>query len=53
METFLADFLRGAVSAAMNVVLLISLLQPKYSRKVTNLVMLTINVKFIDGDFLL
>lgn len=42
METFLTDFLRGVVSAAMNVVLLISLLQPKYSRKVTNLVMLTI-----------
>lgn len=31
METFLPDLLRGIVSAAMNVVLLISLLQPKYS----------------------
>lgn len=42
MELFHANFLRGVVSAAMNVVLLISLLQPKYSRKVTNLVMLAI-----------
>lgn len=42
METFLADFLRGVVSAAANVVLFISLLQPKYSRKVTDLVMLFI-----------
>lgn len=42
MELFHANFLRGVVSAAMNVVLLISLLQPKYSRKVTNFVMLAI-----------
>ena len=42
METFFTDFLRGVVSAIMNVVLLISLLQPKYSRKITNLIMLTI-----------
>ena len=42
METFLPDLLRGIVSDAMNVVLLISLLQPKYSRKITNLVMFTI-----------
>jgi len=42
MELFFAHFLRGAVSAIANVVLFISLLQPKYSRKVTNLVMLAI-----------
>ena len=42
METFFADFLRGVVSATMNVVLLMSLLQPKYSRKITNIVMLAI-----------
>lgn len=42
METFFADFLRGVVSATMNLVLLLSLLQPKYSRKITNLVMLAI-----------
>lgn len=42
MELFFAHFLRGAVSATANVVLFISLLQPKYSRKVTNLVMLAI-----------
>jgi len=42
MDMFFAHFLRGIVSAAANVVLLISLLQPKYSRKVTNLVMLAI-----------
>lgn len=42
MELFFAHFLRGIVSAIANVVLFISLLQPKYSRKVTNLVMLAI-----------
>lgn len=42
MELFFAHFLRGSVSAAANVVLLTSLLQPKYSRKITNLVMLAI-----------
>lgn len=42
MEMFFAHFLRAVVSATANVVLFISLLQPKYSRKVTNLVMLTI-----------
>lgn len=42
MDIFFANLLRGIVSAAMNVVLLISLLQPKYSRKVTILVMFTI-----------
>ncbi|PYG88238.1 GHKL domain-containing protein [Ruminiclostridium sufflavum DSM 19573] len=42
MEMFLAHFLRATVSAAANVVLLSSLLQPKYSRKGTNLVLLTI-----------
>ncbi len=42
MELFFAHFLRGTVSAIANVVLFISLLQPKYSRKVTNLVMLAI-----------
>lgn len=42
MEMFFAHFLRAIVSAAANVILLISLLQPKYSRKVTNLVLLTV-----------
>lgn len=42
MEMLFAHFLRAIVSAAANVVLFISLLQPKYSRKVTNLVMLFI-----------
>ncbi len=42
MELFFANFLRGTVSAIANVVLFISLLQPKYGRKVTNLVMLAI-----------
>ncbi len=42
MELFFAHFLRAVVSATANVVLFISLMQPKYSRKVTNLVMLAI-----------
>ncbi|WP_312700859.1 ATP-binding protein [Sedimentibacter sp.] len=42
MELFFANFLRGTVSAIANVVLFISLLQPKYGRNVTNLVMLAI-----------
>ena len=42
MQTFFSDLLRGIVSATMNVVLLITLLQPKYSRKITRLVMITI-----------
>ena len=42
MEMFLPNLLRGIVSAVMNVVLLISLLQPKFRRKTTNLVMLVI-----------
>jgi signal transduction histidine kinase len=42
MDMFFAHFLRGTVSAIANVVLFISLLQPKYGRKVTNLVMLAI-----------
>lgn len=42
MELFFANFLRGTVSAIANVVLFVSLLQPKYGRKVTNLVMLAI-----------
>lgn len=42
MELFFANFLRGTVSAIANVVLFVSLLQPKYSRRVTNLVMLAI-----------
>ena len=42
METFLPDLLRGIVSAAMNVALLISLLQPKYSRKITTIFMFTL-----------
>lgn len=42
MELFFANFLRGTISAIANVVLFISLLQPKYGRNVTNLVMLAI-----------
>ncbi|MEA4891784.1 MAG: GHKL domain-containing protein [Peptococcaceae bacterium] len=42
MDMFFAHFLRGTVSAIANVVLFISLLQPKYGRRVTNLVMLAI-----------
>ncbi len=42
MEMFFAHFLRAVVSAAANVVILISLLQPKYSRKVTSLVLFII-----------
>ena len=61
MELFFAHFLRGTVSAIANVVLFISLLQPKYSRKVTNLVMfviLTLNLStavfcYISGNLTL
>lgn len=42
MDLFFAHFLRALVSAAANIILLISLLQPKYSRKVTALVLLVI-----------
>jgi signal transduction histidine kinase len=42
MRELLPDFIRGIVSTIMNVVLLLSLLQPKYSRKVTHLAMLGI-----------
>lgn len=35
METLFPDFLRGIVSAVMNVLLMLSLMQPKYSRRVT------------------
>ena len=42
MEMFVAHFLRAAVSAAANVILLLSLLKPKYGRRVTRLVLLTI-----------
>ena len=42
MEYLLPDFLRGAVYTVMNVVLMITLLQPKYSKKVTQFAMLCI-----------
>lgn len=42
MDQLFPDFLRGFVSVIMNVVLIFSLLQPKYSKKVTNLIMLGI-----------
>lgn len=35
MEALFPDFLRGIVSAVMNVLLMLSLMQPKYSRRVT------------------
>jgi len=40
MSVLLPDFLRAVVSAVGNVVLMLSLLQPRYSKKVTRLVML-------------
>lgn len=40
MESLLADFLRAIVSTTGNVVLMLSLLQPKYGKKVTRLTML-------------
>lgn len=39
MSVLIPDFLRGVVSAAMNILLMISLLKPKYSKRVTYLVM--------------
>lgn len=40
METLLVDFLRAIVSTTANVVLMLSLLQPKYGKGVTRLAML-------------
>ena len=40
METFFVDLLRAIVSTTGNVVLMLSLLQPKYSKRVTRLAML-------------
>lgn len=40
MEALLADFLRAIVSTTGNVVLMLSLLQPKYGKRVTGLAML-------------
>ncbi len=42
MKELLPDFLRAIVSTTMNVVLMLSLLQPKYGKKVTRLAMLGI-----------
>lgn len=42
MELLLPNLLRGVVSAVMNIVLLSSLLQPKYSRRTTRFVMLAV-----------
>ncbi len=42
MSNLLPDFLRAVVSTTANVVLMLSLLQPKYGKKVTHLVMLGI-----------
>lgn len=42
MKELLPDFLRAIVSTTMNVLLMISLLQPKYGKKVTRLAMLGI-----------
>lgn len=39
MSELIPNFLRGAVSAAMNVLLMLSLLQPKYDKKITGLAM--------------
>lgn len=42
MKDLLPDFLRGTVYTIMNVVLMITLLQPKYSKKVTRFALLGI-----------
>lgn len=42
MSQFLPDFLRAAVSTTANVLLMMTLLQPKYSKKITLLTMLCI-----------
>lgn len=42
MKELLPDFLRAIVSTTMNVLLMLSLLQPKYGKKVTRLAMLGI-----------
>lgn len=42
MTELLPDFLRAIVSTTMNVLLMLSLLQPKYGKKVTRLAMLGI-----------
>lgn len=42
MELLFSNFLRGLVSIILNVVLIFSLLQPKYSKKVTHLLFLGI-----------
>lgn len=49
MTSLFPDFLRALVSIVMNIVLMVTLLQPKYSRKVTNLVMFA----FLVCDFLI
>lgn len=44
MSILFPDFLRALVSSSMNIFLMLSLLQPKYGRKVTNFTMLGILV---------
>ena len=44
MIEHLPDILRAAVSTTMNVVLMLTLMQPKYGKKVTRLAMLGILV---------
>jgi signal transduction histidine kinase len=39
MSELIPDFLRGVVSAIMNVLLMLTLLQPKYDKKITGLAM--------------
>ncbi len=42
MEQLIPDFLRGVVSIIMNIILVFSLLQPKYSQRFTNLMMVAV-----------
>jgi Signal transduction histidine kinase regulating citrate/malate metabolism len=42
MEQLFPDFVRGVVSIIMNVLLVFSLLRPKYSKKFTNFIMLCV-----------
>lgn len=47
MTVLFPDFLRAAVSCIMNVVLMITLLQPKYSKRVTHFAMLGISLVYL------
>lgn len=44
MNELFPNFLRGLVSATMNILLMLSLLQPKYGKKITNRIMVGITV---------